>query len=171
MDAVLHISTGTYETIKAHLLQNRLEQVVFAFATVVRSTEALTFDTQAYRLVPPEGFSYQTEYGVELTDTERANVIKMAWDNGSSLVELHSHPRARIARFSASDLAGFKEFVPHLWWRLKARPYLAIVVGPRNFDGLFWSDNPERPGSIRGMLVGSRLLRPTGRTWKDMSRQ
>lgn len=121
-------------------------------------------------LVPPSEFGYKSLYGMELTDDCRAKVIKRAHDLGASLIEVHSHPKARAAEFSFSDHAGLADFVPHVWWRLKNKPYGAIVVGPNNFDSLSWSSNPRRPDGVLDLLVGEQRLAPTGLSlehWED----
>jgi hypothetical protein len=70
------------------------------------------------------------------------------------------------AAFSPSDLFGLDEFVPHVRWRLKGIPYLAVVLGASDFDALVWrSRSPEPLGSVR---VGSRRLEPTGLTFQSL---
>src|SRR6266487_1407438 len=110
---------------------------------------------------------------MELADETRAQVIKRAHDLGASMVEFHSHPYPWPARFSESDRVGLEEFVPHVWWRLKGRPYAAVVVAPSGFDGLVWMTSPDRPEQLDGIACGDRLLRPTGLTlrhWHDDGR-
>ena len=53
---------------------------------------------------------------------------------GASLVEMHSHIGPWPAGFSYADRLGLQETVPHMWWRLKKRPYLALVVTNCSFD-------------------------------------
>jgi hypothetical protein len=90
-------------------------------------------------------------------------LIKRAWDSGTSLVEFHSHPRDRWqAMFSPSDLAGFDEFVPHCWWRLRGRPYLAVVVAQRSVDALAWVTDPRRPVRLDAIwLDGGKEIVPS----------
>ena len=64
---------------------------------------------------------------------EREPPIKVS---NAALAELHSHPSLRLAAFSLSDRIGLKETVPHMRWRLKKHPYLAIVVAPSWFNAL-----------------------------------
>jgi hypothetical protein len=52
--------------------------------------------------------------------------------------------------------------VPHLWWRLKARPYAAIVVGGEAFDGFAWIDSADEPEQIEEFIVEKeRGIQPT----------
>ena len=106
-------------------------------------------------------FTHQEGDYLELEDRSRARLIKRAHDLDACLVELHSHPGSSIAAFSYADRVGLGETVPHMWWRLPKRPYLALVVTETGFDALVWLDNPRVPCRLDGLLAGSRLIRPT----------
>lgn len=138
------------------------EQAAFAFAAQEARNGAAVFRCLEWQPVPPEGFVSRSMFHFELTDATRAGVIKRAHDLGASIVEFHSHTGSWPAAFSGSDVAGFREFVPHVWWRLKGRPYLAIVVTRSGFDGLAWLAGPEVPEALGGIAVGESLLTPTG---------
>ena len=88
---------------------------------------------------------------------------------------MHSHPFPGIgaAAFSWSDRRGLTETVPHMRWRLKNKPYGAIVVAPEGFDALVWIDNPAVPLPLEGINVGGELLKPTNRSlggWNEKER-
>src|SRR5689334_18202541 len=104
-----------------HLLYK--EQDVEEAAFLYVSLDGDNLVVQDWEPVPPNGFSIQTGYHIELTDATRATVIKNAHDRGASLVEMHSHLGPWPAQFSPSDLSGFADWVPHVRWRLKGRPY------------------------------------------------
>lgn len=172
MSIYVRFQANAYEVLRAHLLQNRLEQVAFLFTNNRRNGDSVIFEALGYHLVPPDGFALQEEFYVELADEEKARVIKASWDQSAGLAEIHSHPAARgPARFSPSDLAGFDEFVPHVWWRLKGKPYFAVVQGPRNLDALAWTDDPHVAQRIDGVYVGETVLRPTGATSVRVTRR
>ena len=159
---VLALPRSVRREIWQHLLPRRspLEQVAFAYATW-ESTE------RAFRLldwcpVLPESFAVQTQVYFELTDKARASAIKRAHDLKASLVEIHSHRVGSVARFSDSDLAGVAEFVPHVWWRLKGRPYLAVVVAHSGFDGIAWLSGPHTAIRLHGILTDGRISKATG---------
>jgi hypothetical protein len=119
-------------------------------------------------LLPPSAFNHRTPRYLELKDETRARVIKHAHDLGTSLVEVHSHPLFDPV-FSASDEAGLRQFVPHVWWRLKGRPYGAIVVAPKGFDALFWLDGPKAPVTLSALDIDGTQLTPSGislRNWE-----
>lgn len=115
--------------------------------------------------MPDNGFIIRSPYHFELTEQMRATVIKKAHDLDASIVELHSHKGSRWAEFSESDLFGFQEFVPHVWWRLKGRPYIAVVVSHTSFDGLVWLTNPNIPQRLDGIVTENSFLRPTKLTF------
>ena len=123
--------------------------------------EAEVFEYVDWYLIPSNGFLSRSRYHFELTDETRARVIKQAHDLGTSLAEFHSHAGSWPAAFSASDLLGFQEFVPHAWWRLKGKPYLALVVTRANFDGLAWLTDPRTPQHIDGIVTGGSVLKST----------
>jgi len=162
----LIIPTKVYKCVIQHLLprDSEHEEVAFVFADVLRGTDELKVEHKEWYAVPPDGFLVRSLGYIELTDETRASVIKRAHDLNATLVELHSHPYQSKARFSPSDLEGLKEFVPHVIWRLKDRPYVAVVVTPTGFDALIWLSSSNRPVGLSELQVGRRTLRPTGLT-------
>lgn len=140
------------------------EEAAFVFAM----PEATGGDNHYHHVewfpVPPDGFASRSAVHFELTDEFRARAIKRAHDLGASLVEFHSHTGPWPAAFSPTDIIGFQEFVPHVWWRLKGRPYLAVVVAPSGFEGAIWVTGPHTPSALDGIMVESTLLRSTGLT-------
>jgi hypothetical protein len=112
--------------------------------------------------VPPEGFLSRSLYHLELADEMRADVIKEAHDLSCALIESHSHAGIYPAEFSPSDKKGFAEFVPHVLWRLKGRPYGAIVVAPNSIDALAWSEASRPLGISKIVLESGTIVTPTG---------
>lgn len=153
-----------HESLRRHLLADKdgPEEAAFVFAQVTNDDAgAWTFEFVDWMAVPPEGFTFHSDYHIELSDETRAAVIKRAHDLGASIVEFHSHRGAWPAGFSGSDWAGLEEFVPHVWWRLKGRPYGAIVVTATGFDGLVWLNSPDAPTRLDSLIVDGRRLEPT----------
>lgn len=160
---LLKIPKTIQTNIWAHLLPKRfaVEEAAFLFVRRESEDKAEFFSYVDWIPVPPKGFLSRSAFHFELTDEIRAVVIKRAHDLGTSLVEFHSHKGRRPAEFSASDLLGFREFVPHVWWRLKGRPYAAVVLSRSGFDGLVWSTGPDTPRRLNGVVVGKSVLTPT----------
>lgn len=160
---LLEIPPSAHVAVMSHLLPRRLvaEEAAFLYARGHSEDGAETFQFVEWSPVPPSGFLSRSRIHLELTDEMRATAIKRAHDLDASLVELHSHVARSPAEFSPSDLLGFREFVPHVWWRLKGKPYLAIVVSRASFDGLAWRVDPKTPERLDGIVVGSLILRPT----------
>jgi len=107
----------------------------------------------------------QTSYHIELADVVRARVIKRAHDLGATLIEMHSHLGKWPAQFSPSDIAGFHEWVPHVRWRLKGKPYAALVVTRRGFDGLAWIESEEPV--VAKLLIDGSVKHATGLSRKE----
>lgn len=166
MRAFLDIAPGLKDTLWAHLLQNEVEQVAIVFATVDTQDDGTVFTAAEAYLAAPADFAIHSALHVELTDEARARIIKRAWDTGTTPVEFHSHTGDYWgARFSPSDMHGFSEYVPHCRWRLRGRPYLAVVVSPAGMDALAWTGAGHTPVALDAIrLVGGGVIRPTGQT-------
>ncbi len=160
---VLALSTDAHRQLWSHLLSDRrAEQAAFAHVQGHAENGLDLFRLVDWAPVPADGYAARTGYYFELTDEARAAAIKRARDLGSSLVEFHSHLGPWPAAFSASDWFGFQEFVPHVWWRLKGRPYLAVVAAETTFDGLAWIAGPTEAQRLDALLVDGAVLEPTG---------
>ena len=71
--------------------------------------------------------------------------------------------------FSPSDMYEFAEFVPHCRWRLRGRPYLAIVVSPAGADALAWIEASGEPVGLTAIRVSGRwAVVPTNQTIDDL---
>jgi hypothetical protein len=170
---VLELPEAVHADLLAHLVRpkSRSEETAFVFAKAAIEGDCTRFEFLDWTRVPLDGFVHRSLLSLELTDEMRGRIIKRAHDLGSSLVEFHSHPASRWAEFSPSDRVGLREFVPHVWWRLKGRPYVAVVVAPLSFDGLVWLSNGHTPQLLDEIHVGRKVLRPTGRSlkrWEDL---
>jgi hypothetical protein len=75
---------------------------------------------------------------------------------------VHSHVDG-IASFSASDVWGFHEWVPHVRWRLRGRSYAAIVTAGDTFDALAWIER-EGPEQVARLEVDDNVYFATART-------
>ena len=163
MKAVLRLPPGLFEELVAHLLPDgsRCEEAAFLCVSSVRSDECTFFDVQHVEKLGRDDFDHQAGNFLELADHTRARLIKQAHDLSASLIEMHSHPGPWPAGFSVADRIGLSETVPHMWWRLKGRPYVALVVAPSGFDALVWLNNPKIPIALDAIVAGDRLLKPT----------
>ena len=170
----LEISPAAYSELAAHLLpatDNR-EQAAFLFVDPVHARGRDVFRIKDKYKAAGSDFTVQASDYLELADNTRARLIKRAHDLGTSLVELHSHRGAWPAAFSLSDCIGLRDTVPHMWWRLKHRPYLAIVVTMSGFDALLWLHSSKTPCALDGLIVGRDVIIPTNyslENWNDGS--
>lgn len=163
MKALLKMPDGLLDELTVHLLppDSEREEAAFLFVAPTRSEDHISFEVVETAKLAPNEFASQLGDYLELSDDTRARLIKRAHDLQACLVEMHSHPGPFPAAFSYADRMGLKETVPHMWWRLKKRPYLAIVVAESGFDALLWLENPKVPQQLDGILADNRLLQPT----------
>jgi len=162
----VNLPKRTYRDILKHLFPKRVkhENVCFIFASVSRTDQALDLNFIEWYPVTPDEYEFRSLWYVELKDEMRPKIIKKAFDLNASIIEVHSHPYNASASFSGSDLEGFQEFVPHVWWRLKGKPYAALVFSSSDFDGLAWVDTPRDPQPLTELVVNGHRLRPNGLT-------
>lgn len=151
--------------LKKHFFQNELEQGAFLFARSEESPECLTLHVEDYHLVPPTAWEVQLEIYLQMRDSERAKIMKIARDRNLCAIDCHSHPRGdESVWFSPSDVAGISEFAEYAKWKLSGRPFAALVWGERSVDGVAWfgdfgSANAINEVHVEGSSGG--VLRPT----------
>jgi hypothetical protein len=151
-------------------LQGDDEQVGFLLADFEPSTRV--FEVRDWRVIGPAGFEYQSPYHVTLSDETKVEIIRWAWESGASLIEAHSHDGSYPAELSPSDLAGLRDWVPHLFWRLKARPYAAIVTAGYEFDAVAWIEAANRPEQVERIELDDGSTVPaTALTLRALERQ
>jgi len=160
------VTRELYDQACAHL-RGPVEQVGFFLADF--DSGSRRFVLREWRSIPPDGFEYQGAHHVTLTDETKTEIIRWAWGKRASLVEAHSHLGLDPAEFSPSDLRGFREWVPHLFWRLRRSPYAALVTADQTFDALAWVETAERPEQVdRLELDDGTVLTPTKRTLSEL---
>lgn len=162
----LCIAAAVYDEVRRHLLRpdSDCEEAAFLFCREEEEVTQMTLRVFDIRLLTPDDFASRSAWYLELTDEARVTLIKQAHDLDAALVECHSHPQQDYAEFSPSDLSGFREFVPHVRWRLKGRSYAAVVFTPQGFDALAWSGQGTSPLPLAAIRCGEQILKPTGAT-------
>lgn len=171
MKVLLNMPDGLYRELNLHLLppKSTREEAAFLFVAPKPKNKDVIFEVLGVDKLSPNDFASQYDDYLELNDDARARVIKKAHDLDACLLEMHSHPGPWPAAFSLADRHGLNETVPHMWWRLKKRPYLAIVVAASGFDALVWLDNPRVPTRLDGVFADGKVLQPTNHSlggWK-----
>lgn len=154
-------SSELFRPVREHL-RGHIEQVAFFLADF--DEERSSFTLREWRPMPPEAFEFQSDYHVTLRDEVRPEVIKWAWDEGACLVEIHSHVEDGIAGFSPSDIWGLEEWVPHVRWRLRGRPYAAMVTAGDTLDALAWLDAGGEPSQVERLVIDNGTHMMTART-------
>lgn len=161
MNTRLHFPAGLLDDLMGHLLRplSIREEAAFLFARP--AAEAGSFDVVEAVKLEGRDFVHRLSDYLELADETRARLIKRAHDLDASLVEMHSHLGPFPAAFSHADMIGLEDTVPYIWWRLKGRPYFAIVVASGGFDALAWLKGPDQPQALQSIVADGRLLHPT----------
>jgi hypothetical protein len=167
----ISINPNVWSVVSRHLLQTRSEkeQAVFLFGQ--SEPDQSTIRIIDHRLMVDGDFAAQSNDYLELGDSTRAHLIKRAHTQKACLIEMHSHPGASRAAFSKFDILGLRETVPHMQWRLRGQPYVAIVVAGVTFDALVWKGISGEPSTLRAINVGELALSPTNlsmKRWKGL---
>jgi hypothetical protein len=154
------LDAATFDGLFSHV-ESSVEEAAFMLADPVASD----MHVRSLTLLQAHDFDHQSAYHLALTDEARQGMIRAAHEGTASVIEVHSHQGHGKAQFSFSDLRGFAEWVPHLWWRLGGRPYAAIVLCAGTFDGLIWRKGPDKPEQLERIEVADgRSLEATALT-------
>lgn len=164
MSIAIVIPPPLFETARRHL-QGKREQICF-FRARASSDEAIALED--IHLLRTTDLEVQTAFHLELTDAARAELIRWAWQADAGLVEAHLHTKKGWAEFSGSDYVGFREWVPHVWWRLPGKPYAALVTDGVDWDGLAWVESPDRAVAVGELVSGDERVRLTGRSARTL---
>lgn len=164
MEAVLILSEQQYKNLLKHLLPKKswLEECAFLFVDAIFNESKVEFIYKDSYCLMDSDYKFRSGFHFELKDSTKAMIIKKSHDLGCCIVEAHSHNEQRKAEFSSSDWSGFNDFVPHVLWRLKGKPYLSLVFTLRNFDAIVWVKDFRNPTYLNGIQVDSILKKPTG---------
>lgn len=160
------MAEAEYARLHKHLFGGKTEQAAFGLAKPASEPNGDLALHELY-LIPANEFAVQTSFHIELLPIVQERMIKAAFDSGSSLVEFHSHRSRYLARFSGSDMLGFREFVPHILWRLPGRPYVAVVLHERSLDGLLWALGERPAEQLEGIVAGGNDVAATRDTLKQ----
>lgn len=172
MKTVISIPNCIFNRIRKALLPSKMkaEEVCFLFADVKSTDDEVRFIIREWHHVESAEYDFQSASHISLRDEMRPKLIKHAHDLNAAIVELHSHLGKDPAQFSSSDIFGFREFVPHVRWRLKNKPYAAAVFTRSDFDALVWVGDQNIPIPLTEIqtprFFWKRRIRPNGLTLK-----
>lgn len=166
MNITIELPAGLWKCLNAHLLPKgvREEQAAFLYAAASVATNELYLRAVDSYMLAPRDFDAQHADYLEITDECKSRLIQHAHQHQLSLVELHSHPGPWRAAFSDYDLRGLDDTVPHMLWRLKGRPYAAIVVAHTGFDAMVWTGKGEPARALTGLVADGQRMLPTNLT-------
>jgi len=169
MTARIWFTVEQFATLQRHLVEP--EHVAFAYANFADGH----FDVVDLEPMAGRDVASRSDRHVVLHDEVRPRLIATASARGLSLVEAHSHGARGYAAFSATDLVGFEEWIPHLWWRLRGQPYAALVAAGDRWDALAWIDGPRDPRPVAEIEIaghtGTTRIVPTSATFWSLRRR
>jgi hypothetical protein len=152
--------------VRSHLFQNELEQGAFLFAEAKRNGVGLELRVSDFYLVPRRGWEVQMEVYLQMKDSERAKIMRIARDKNLCAIDCHSHPRAGDdVWFSPSDVFGITEFARYARWKLGGKPFAAMVWGEESVDVVLWQEDfaaAQRVALVKVVGNSNHTLIPTG---------
>lgn len=164
MRVSIDIDRPDYERVRAHLLGGPLEDAAFLFADEVPDAGSLRLRVCGVHLVPPDAWRVRSVDALELSDDERARLLREARSRRATLIDCHSHPRVDgPVAFSAFDYASILEFLPYVRWKLGRVTFVATVWSPKSIDAVAFV-GCEDAVAVADVNVGDTHLRPR-HTW------
>jgi hypothetical protein len=161
----LIVSREQWEQLMTYLSQE-VEHFAFMFARINSQGKYRVIEV---KLLESDDYSYQGRAGLQLVDEIRPEVIQHAIATDTMVIEAHSHYGLPWpACFSDLDMTGLAEIAPHMLWRLKGRPYAAIVVANGSFDAIVWLDR-NGPSRVEHVHVADKVIQPTNLTIEGIS--
>ena len=164
MKNIITIPIATVEMLRRHFFQSELEQGAFLFARPEQGDCGLRMIVEDFYLVPPRGWEVQMEVYLQMRDSERAKIMKLARDKNLAAIDCHSHPHAGDdVWFSPSDVAGITDFAQYAKWKLVGKPFAAMVWGEGSVDAVIWQGDftsAERVDSVQIVGGAGGILRP-----------
>ena len=163
MTSLLECSQEVLKDLFQHLFEQGAEKEEGAFLLVNPSETGKELRLRVIELIKLYEANYveQSDDYLELDEGTWSRVIKRAHSLRACIVEVHSHVGPWPAAFSLADLRGLRRTVPHVWWRLQNRPYLALVFTRKEFDALLWTHSPHKPTLLNCISSGGEILKPT----------
>ncbi|WLI89075.1 hypothetical protein Q4S45_20605 [Massilia sp. R2A-15] len=161
--ATITIPTAMLLAMQAHLFPGNSNMEQGGFLLCKSCAQELPYSLVVEEWLPLMRDDYVTQASdyLELSDAARARIIKLAHERNAILLEVHCHPSKQPACFSPADILGLVEFVPHIRWRLRGKPYAALVVGHNSIDGLAWFGDSKTPIPIGHIYSGSQIQKTT----------
>jgi hypothetical protein len=166
MNNIIIIPSGIAGTIRQHFFQNEVEQGAFLFAEAKREDGDLHLVVADRYLVPAHGWEVQAEIYLQMKDSERAKIMKLARQKNLCAIDCHSHPHAgNDVWFSPSDVFGITEFAQYAKWKLDGKPFAAMVWGEESLDAVLWQgdfSSAQRVATVKIVGNSNQTLIPTG---------
>jgi len=141
---------GAWPEVRDHLLgDGSNEQLAFLLAGVARGRGWLRLLVREVVPVPPDAFDRQTPAYLAVEPTFSRAILSRCYEEGLSLIEVHSHPFARRnVTFSAVDLANERQKFGYVATKIPHIYHATIVVGQMDLDAHIWDRRRRRTAPI-----------------------
>lgn len=153
--AGIRLFEPVWQQVAGHLLDRDGEHFAFLLADFTMSRNEPVFLVREVLLLPDEQARLGPD-GWELSTTAIVNVVNAAIRSGAALIEAHNHG-GPLPRFSPTDRAGLKEFVPYVFDSLPGFPYAATVWGDSTVYGDWFLPTGEQGQLDSVLVIGDRL--------------
>lgn len=166
MNNSIIIPANIAEKLRQHFFQNEVEQGAFLFTEAMRQRRWLNLTVADYYLVPAQGWEIQAEIYLQMKDSERAKIMKLARVKNLCAIDCHSHPNSGDdVWFSPSDVAGITDFAQYAKWKLDGKPFAAMVWGEESVDAVLWQaefNEGQRVDQVKIVGNSNQTIIPTG---------
>ena len=141
---------GVWPELKNHLLaRGAQEQLAFLLAGVAQGRGWLRLLVREVLPVPPDAFERQTAAYLALKPSFAQAVLHRCYEEGLSLIEVHSHPFAEHnVSFSTLDLAGEAIKFRYVARKIPHIVHATMVVGQNDLDAHLWDRRRRRVAPI-----------------------
>lgn len=153
--ATIRIPSEVWGKTYAHLYTRPGEHFAFFLAAWTLSKGRPVFVVKDVILIEDDEVEI-SRTGWSLSINAITRVINAAVYSGCAIIEIHNHG-GDLPRFSGTDRAGFREFVPYVLDSLRGRPYGATVWGDSTiYAEYFMPDGGS--GAVESVVIyGDRL--------------
>jgi len=114
-----------------------------AFLCTERSGDNLV--VQGVRIFRPDEFD-ELDSALSIREEVQDQALAAVKRSGHGLIDVHTHPHSdQDVTFSAFDREQLPDFARYIRNKMPDRPYGAVVLGQRGYDGLIWHTETASP--------------------------
>ena len=137
-------------SLKDHLLSDQsCEQLAITLCGLHCQGERVRLLGRHLILLPKDAFDHQSAGGLELRQEVQQYVLKLAWQEGLSQVDWHTHPSdSPWVSFSGIDDRHEKELARYLARRIPGTLYGSVVMTAKAVRARIWTGDTHQPQAV-----------------------